>query len=198
MAQKGQKQRTNGAVGKTHGNQTPPHTIAQQRTFGVWLKRFAEPNPRWWRDEVPRLANCQSIEQKQLKVDLPGRVFKCKYGKSLNKSANKKKKPTAFQAIRQWVASPQSVWPVRLNESLRIGGQHHRPMRFLRFFFSGYARGQTEFPIKNSISCRTHRIELVLPLHVVLYEHDVVDGLFQLERILFACGHIAQRVVQSG
>lgn len=113
MAQKGQKQRTNGAVGKTHGNQTPPHTIAQQRTFGVWLKRFAEPNPRWWRDEVARLANCQSIEQKQLKVDLPGRVFKCKYGKSLNKSANKKKKTNCLPGDQ--TVGGQS--PVRMTSS---------------------------------------------------------------------------------
>lgn len=75
---------------------------------------------------------------------------------------------------------------------------------------------QTEFSIKNSIiSCRgrsrdrkrdrsrdrkreTHRIELVLALHVMLYEHDVMYGLFQLKRILFACRHIAHGVIQAG
>lgn len=43
----------------------------------------------------------------------------------------------------------------------------------------------------------TNRIELVLALHVVLDEHDVVHGLLQLERVLFARLDVTHRLVQA-
>lgn len=45
-------------------------------------------------------------------------------------------------------------------------------------------------------SLDTYRVELVLPLHVVLDEDDVMYGLLQLKRVLLARGRIC--VVQSG
>lgn len=41
----------------------------------------------------------------------------------------------------------------------------------------------------------THRIELVLSLHVVLDEHDVVHCLFQFERVLFARLYVTHRLI---
>lgn len=43
----------------------------------------------------------------------------------------------------------------------------------------------------------TYRIKLVLPLHVVLNKHDVVNRLLQFKRVLFAGCNIAQRVVEA-
>lgn len=43
----------------------------------------------------------------------------------------------------------------------------------------------------------TNRIELVLALHVVLDEHDVVHCFLQLERVLFAGLNVTHRLVQS-
>lgn len=57
---------------------------------------------------------------------------------------------------------------------------------------------------QDKVACRTqphsatsYRIELVLALHVMLDELDVMDGLLQLEGVLLAHGHVTDAVIQT-
>lgn len=57
---------------------------------------------------------------------------------------------------------------------------------------------------QDKVACRTephyataYRIELVLALHVVLDELDVVDGLLQLEGVFLADSDVTDAVVQA-
>lgn len=60
------------------------------------------------------------------------------------------------------------------------------------------------FHLYNSLYCaqgrgkrNTYRIKLVLALHVMLYKHNVMNGLLQFERVFLPRRHIAQRFVQA-
>lgn len=44
----------------------------------------------------------------------------------------------------------------------------------------------------------TYRIELVHSLHVMLNEHDIVDGLLQFKGILLTTTQVTQGVIKSG
>lgn len=43
-----------------------------------------------------------------------------------------------------------------------------------------------------------YRIKLVLPLHVVLYEHDIMYGFLQLERVFLPDDAVTHALVESG
>lgn len=51
---------------------------------------------------------------------------------------------------------------------------------------------------RKSVENTTNRVEVVLPLYVMLDEHDVVQSLLKLEGVLLTRLHIAHRLIETG
>lgn len=69
-------------------------------------------------------------------------------------------------------------------------------MMFIDYFCSRYrclCRGADAHALP--LHTESYRVKLVLSLHVMLYEGHVMNGLLQLERILFPDGDVTDAVV---